>query len=208
MQFRFKGNKSQFTFNEEIAEALEKASNRLSEGKPVIAKEVVDLKKSNKLIRLADKSDAGWAAVDEYLLDELASDIEDEKRIRSAQTRAAAKKKKNKSLRPRPYNYRRQNAAETPPNPDSRNNYSFRRYNQQYRYQYSFGRGGSGPRPSDECFGCHQKGHWRRNCQNDANKQTTAQIKIWRPALVTKVNIMLFNIRLLLALHIDKYGRF
>jgi vacuolar-type H+-ATPase subunit H len=71
VQFRFKGNKFQFTFNEEIAEALEKASNRISEGNPVIAKEVVekaevDLTKRNTLIRLADKLDAGWAAVDEY----------------------------------------------------------------------------------------------------------------------------------------------
>ncbi|XP_072025653.1 uncharacterized protein [Amphiura filiformis] len=52
-----------------------------------------DLKHRNKLIRLTDKSEGGWKVVDEYESDELASDSEDEKKIRSAQFRAARKKR-------------------------------------------------------------------------------------------------------------------
>ena len=47
---------------------------------------------SLKLIKLADKSEAGWLAVDEYESDELAEDSADEKRIRKAQDKAVRKK--------------------------------------------------------------------------------------------------------------------
>ena len=39
------------------------------------------MSKSVKAIKLADKSEFGWATVNEYLLDEVASDSDDEKRI-------------------------------------------------------------------------------------------------------------------------------
>ena len=56
------------------------------------------------LIRFADKSPAGWTAVEEYESDELAEYSEDEKRLRSAERRALAKirekKRRTSSARP------------------------------------------------------------------------------------------------------------
>ena len=53
------------------------------------------LRHCQKIIKLADKSEAGWLAVKEYEAEELASDLDDEKRIRKAQERALKKKKQN-----------------------------------------------------------------------------------------------------------------
>ena len=48
------------------------------------AKRTINLiERRQKLIKLADKSEAGWLAVDEYESDELAEDSADEKRIRT-----------------------------------------------------------------------------------------------------------------------------
>ena len=54
-----------------------------------------------KAIKLADKSEFGWATVNEYLSDELASDSDDEKRIYRAERRAGRKINKEKRRRVR-----------------------------------------------------------------------------------------------------------
>ncbi len=64
LTFRFKGNKSQFEFNAGVLEKLEGAISLLEEGEAVnassaITEAIKSLKKRNKLIRIADKSDAG-----------------------------------------------------------------------------------------------------------------------------------------------------
>ena len=46
--------------------------------------------KRQKLIKLADRSDAGWATVTRYMADPIADDSADEKRIRAAEKQALA----------------------------------------------------------------------------------------------------------------------
>ena len=57
------------------------------------------LEKRNKLICIADCSPGGWGSVSEYLSDELASDSEDEKKLRAAENHALAKSKTTSRFR-------------------------------------------------------------------------------------------------------------
>ena len=97
-KFKFQGNKDQFLFNSEIQGPLDDTDNFLA-GRDVekAGEKVEELKKSlrhcQEIIKLADKSEAGWLAVKEYQTEELASNTEDEKRIRKAQERALREKK-------------------------------------------------------------------------------------------------------------------
>ena len=96
--FKFKGNEEQVLFNESISDKLEEAQRKLSENSapyPIIVDVLKDIKKRNKLIKIADNSDAGWYAVDEYVTCPLASDSDDDKKIRKSEVRGLAKKKKS-----------------------------------------------------------------------------------------------------------------
>ena len=48
----------------------------------LVAEEKLIIKKRQKLIKIADKNRDGWLVVKEYERDDLASDSEDEKKIR------------------------------------------------------------------------------------------------------------------------------
>ena len=97
-QFKSPGNKKQLTFNENLIHNLEEAlravkTAKYDQAKDVIKESLADLKKQNKLVRIADRSIAGWDAANEYGSDNVAYDSEDEKRIRRAEQRALSKKK-------------------------------------------------------------------------------------------------------------------
>ena len=57
------------------------------------AKEMI--RKRQKLIKIADKNKDGWLVVEEYESDDLASDTDDEKRIKKAKSAAEKRRKDN-----------------------------------------------------------------------------------------------------------------
>ena len=87
-----KGNLKQFLFNAELLDEVKSITEDLqtqdTDSANKTAKRTIKLiERRQKLIKLADKSEAGWLAVDEYESDELV----DEKRIRKAQDKAVRK---------------------------------------------------------------------------------------------------------------------
>ena len=76
---------------EQPTPAVEKAHALLKEGEKLI-----DVRQKN--IKIADRSEHGWATVLEYEEDELADNSEDEKRLFRAEARAG-RKLKQKSLK-------------------------------------------------------------------------------------------------------------
>ena len=99
-KFKYKAKAKQFLHNAEVEDQFASAVEELESKNPNGAralesakKALVLIQKRQKLIKLADKSEAGWLAAGEYESDELAEDSEDDKKIRKAQDKAARKKK-------------------------------------------------------------------------------------------------------------------
>ena len=88
--FKYKSNQQQYEFNEEVLDQLESISLS-GRAKKKLRKAMKKLKRRNKLIKMVDKSKAGWKLVEEYLTDDVASDEEDDKKIKKAEKRALAK---------------------------------------------------------------------------------------------------------------------
>ncbi|KAK3085861.1 hypothetical protein FSP39_009792 [Pinctada imbricata] len=178
-KFKYSGNQKQYEFNDTIIDFFAKIG-RASDDRDFrtvsdLCKSATEqLRKRNKCIKLADKSPGGWDTVREYLSDELASDSDDEKRMRSAEYRAIrARKQRRKTsnfiqdrqdrdrIKPNPtYGTGiRHKASATYPNPDS-NFRGFRRI---------------GAQPSDICFACNESGHWRKDCPETSDRQSKQQ---------------------------------
>lgn len=154
-----KGNQAQLEHQEELVQLSNEIEVALKEGDADSAIEKVSelrtsAQKRIKLIRFADKSDSGWNAVNEYVSDELASDSEDEKRMRRAEGKAERKRKRLQKKSPYCEKRSFDNKASSSSN-----------YGQFFRGQSSgtkFRRFTS----ADLCFSCGKSGHWRRNCPN------------------------------------------
>ena len=117
--FRKKGHEKQYIHNEEVRMKLSDARSALSEAPPAVEKAKTLLEEGEKLIaerqkhiRIADRSENGWATVEEYMEDELADNSDDEKRLSRADVRAGKKLKsaaqrggKNATKKPGPRKY-------------------------------------------------------------------------------------------------------
>ena len=95
-----KGHQKQFEINEEVKEKLTEAETTLSRmpaavesARTAIAEGMSLINKRQKLIKIADRSKYGWATVDEYVEDELADNLDDEKHQFRAEARAGRKLK-------------------------------------------------------------------------------------------------------------------
>lgn len=175
------GNKEQFKFNTDIQGNLTQTIWGIKAGKTDYAIELIekcikDIENRNKLIRLADTSEAGWDTVKCYVANPIASDSEDEKRINKAENRALKKQKEKIAKRKssRRYSssfsaranyasgYVNRGSSFTPNSSllDSSSSTS----NQLFRgYRGKTGAGGA-------CYACGEFGHFRRDC-TQTNKQ-------------------------------------
>lgn len=170
------GNKIQFKFNADIKEQLTQLkwsidNNKIQYAEELIEKTVDKVNNRNKLIRIADTSEGGWETVKEYTANPLASDSDDESKIRKAENRAV-KKKKDKSLaskkgsgngRYNPYSgaHLRHGWGSPVIQPGTSRGIQ----GQPFRTGApTFGANAFGGRPRGACFGCGEYSHMRRDC--------------------------------------------
>ena len=95
-KFRYKSNQIQFEFNESIYDKVDTVVKLIKNGSQNRASKLAksikeDIEKQNKFLKIADKSIAGWGTVEEYLSDELASDSEDDGKIKAAERQTLQK---------------------------------------------------------------------------------------------------------------------
>ena len=104
--FKNKSHEKQFEFNATVMDKMEDATSALQQTPPAVEKAktslaegMASIKSRQKRIRIADRSEFGWAAVEEYVEDELADGEDDEKRIQRADFRAGKELKSAKGAK-------------------------------------------------------------------------------------------------------------
>lgn len=168
--FKKKGNEQQFNFNRKVIKKNSAAVMALESGNIGKAKEELNegislLNNSlrQKIVKLADKSEFGWATVQEYVCDDLADDEADASKIKKAKRRAAARLKTLQEKKKRSGT----KFSFSAPVPNSASRFggasgSFPLVGSYFRPQGRYS--GNIFRGSDLCFRCGKRGHWASSC--------------------------------------------
>ena len=171
-QFKRKGNELQYKFNDRMADkvvaadaAIAKVEITSTSSKALLdcaAKELEEgtalISHRQKVIKLADRSEASWVVMEEYEVDGLADDSEDEQRMEKAEGKAEknlAKKQKLKEAKAKGKFGAKPPVAYGMP--------------QLFPAKSMEATKGAGAQPkpaprfsSGTCFECGDAGHWRR----------------------------------------------
>lgn len=166
-QFKKKGNEQQFKLNAKVLKSNAKAIRALESGDTAKAKEAIQagtasLNQRQKLIKLADKSEFGWATINEYLDDELADVESDARKIKKAEKRAADKSKSNQEKRRKSTRASSQFSSSTGRNAST--NWPAHVPNLLPSPTYFRPSGRNSTRYQDLCFKCGRRGHWANDC--------------------------------------------
>ena len=163
--FKKAGNEIQYLFNQELQGKIEDCIECFEhESKVSATKSLKDclqlIRKRQKLVKIADKSEFGWLVAREYDEDEIASNSDDDKRLKKAEKAAMAKYKRKSQKNVRRLDARYSGFNSKPYGPGG-----FREYNQQWQRNQHF----RSPyyivpsfNPARQwCFACGNYGHWR-----------------------------------------------
>ena len=99
VQLNYKGNQKQYELNaklDAILDAVAKANNAENARQRIAAlvtEAKATLKRRQKLIKIADRNKNSWKVIEEYESDDLASDLEDERKLKRAKEAASRKRK-------------------------------------------------------------------------------------------------------------------
>jgi hypothetical protein len=151
--FKYVSNREQFHFNAEVMDDLERTAQKAdSKMSRKLKSTITKLKTRNKLIKMADRSKAGWRIVEEYLTDDIASDPKDDRKIKKAEKAALKKMKEEKE--------KKQDVTRNP-----------RRTKAMMDEKFRNAPGSSRNKAADTCFRCGKKGHWGSECRKYRNEE-------------------------------------